>query len=303
MDPAGSIYGSATYLNFNGSILPADTPLVGAGNRGFRYGDGLFETLKVVGSRLILADYHFERLLHGATLLGFDGNRHPSPAEWSASILALCKKNGHERLARVRLMIFRGDAGIGDAGVNDPGFQVPNYIIQSWPILAINHHIPIGNSGINKTGLRIDTFPGGQKSCDAFANLKSNNYLLYTQAARYATQNGLDDCLVLNNHGRIADSSMANVFYGNRGRIYTPPLTEGCIAGIMRRFLIEILPGAGFDVREKETGINDLEAAEEAFLTNSIQEIRCVKHFRNARYGSEMVRAIYDHLFKVLYSA
>jgi branched-chain amino acid aminotransferase len=293
MDPAGSIPGSALYLNFNGSILPANTPLAGAGNRGFRYGDGLFETIKVFDGRLILAGYHFERLLHGATLLGFDRNRHPSPVEWSASILALCKKNGHERLARVRLMIFRGDAETGDA---------PNYIIQTWPIPAINHHIPPGNSGINKTGLRIDIFPFGQKSCDAFANLKSNNYLLYTQAARYAAQNGLDDCLVLNNHGRIADSSIANVFYGNRGRIYTPPLTEGCIAGIMRRFLIEILPGAGFDIREKETGINDLEAAEEVFLTNSVQEIRCVKHFRNARYGSEMVRTIYDQLFKVLYS-
>ncbi len=302
MDPAGSFSGSATYLNFNGSILPADAPLVGAGNRGFRYGDGLFETLKVFGGRLILPQYHFERLLHGATLLGFDGKHHPSPSEWSESILALCKKNGHERLARVRLMIFRGDAEMGDAGMDDPGFQVPNYIIQTWPIPATNHFIPIDDSGANKTGLRIDVFPGGQKSCDVFANLKSNNYLLYTQAARYATQNGLDDSLVLNNYGRIADSSIANVFYAGRGMIYTPPLTEGCIAGIMRRFLIGILPAAGFDIKEKETGIEDLEAAEEVFLTNSIQEIRCVKHFRRAGYGNEMVRAIYDQLFKVLYS-
>jgi branched-chain amino acid aminotransferase len=298
MDPAGSLYGSVIYLNFNGSVLSADTLLVGADNHGFRYGDGLFETIKMVGGRLILADYHFERLLAGAVLLGFDPNRNVSMAELSGSILALCKKNGHERLARVRLMMFRGEGGL-----TDPGFQIPNYIIQSWPIPADSHRIPIVSGGVNKTGLTIDVFPGGRKSCDVYANLKSNNYQLYTQAARYAAQNSFDDCLVLNSHGRIADSSIANLFYCRKGRIYTPPLSEGCIAGVMRRILIEILPGAGFDMEEKAIEPDELEGSEEVFLTNSIQEIRWVNRFRSARYGNEMAGAIYDRLVKVLYSS
>jgi branched-chain amino acid aminotransferase len=274
------IPGAVTHLNFNGSVLVSGTAILGADNRGFRYGDGLFETIRLAGGRMILEEYHFERLLAGAALLGFDLSRFPATRELALQILDLCKKNGHDKFARVRLVVFRGEGGL-----YDPMHHFPNYIIQSWPL-------PEDSGALNQKGLVIDVFPTGRKACDPYANLKSNNYLIYAMAARYAGGHRLDDCLVLNSHDRIADSTIFNVFYCRGDRIYTPPLTEGCVAGVMRRFLIETLPKAGFGVQEKETAPEDLENADELFLTNSIRGIRWVSHFRKSVYGHKLIDSI-----------
>jgi branched-chain amino acid aminotransferase len=278
----------SAHLNFNGSLLASGVPVIGADNRGFRYGDGLFETIKITQGRIALWDYHFERLEAGADLLGFDLSRFPDSRECGRQILDLCKKNGDDRLARVRLMIFRGEGGLYDAAN-----QFPNYIIQSWPLEE-------GTGQLNEKGLLIDIFPTGRKPCDPYANLKSNNYQIYTMAARYAGQHSLDDCLVLNSQDRIADSTIANLFYCRRARIYTPPLGDGCVAGVMRRFLLEALPKAGISILEKETGPEDLEEAEEVFLTNSIRNIRWVGQFRKSFYQRELVEFLSRQLTRIL---
>ncbi len=203
-------------------------------------------------------------------------------------MLGLCKKNGHSRLARVRLVVFRGSGGLYDAADH-----FPNYIIESWPL-------PAGSGHMNSNGLFIDIFPDGRKSCDPYSNIKTNNFLLYALAALHAKGNGLNDCLVLNSHDRVADSTIANLFYSRAGKIYTPPLSEGCVAGVMRRHLLERLPGAGFSVEERETSPEDLEGAEEVWLTNAIRGLNWVQGFRLAKYGHALGRSVYDSLIKPL---
>jgi branched-chain amino acid aminotransferase len=149
-----------------------------------------------------------------------------------------------------------------------------------------------GNSELNEEGLVIDVFPAGRKSCDYFSSLKSNNYLVYVMAALYARQHQLNDCLVLNTYNRIADSTIANLFYCRQGLIYTPPLTEGGVAGVMRRHLLEVLPKAGFNVQEKVTTREDLEGAEEVFLTNALKGIKWVKSLGAATYGCKLITSI-----------
>ncbi|HZE84890.1 MAG TPA: aminotransferase class IV [Puia sp.] len=270
------------FINFNGVFLPSGTAILNADNRGFRYGDGLFETIRVKDDRLILGDFHFERLLKGAALLRFQLPVAFTAENLTEQVLGLCKKNGHRGLSRVRLVIFRGDGGL-----YDPQDHRPNYIIQSWPL-------PDGKGSLDENGLVIDIFPDGRKSCDSLSNLKSNNYLLYALAALYAGQQQLDDCLVLNSYDRIADSTISNLFWCKGGEIHTPPLSEGCVAGIMRRWLLETLPKAGFSLHEKETGVEDLLGAEEIFLTNAIQPIRWVKAFRGASFGNRIAAAIFS---------
>ncbi|HEX9510477.1 MAG TPA: aminotransferase class IV [Puia sp.] len=273
-----------TFINFNGKALPSGTAIITADNRGFRYGDGLFETMKVAEGRLLLEQFHFERLLAGIRLLQFEPPPFFTAEKLAGQVLELCKKNGHQALARVRLVVFRGDGGL-----YDPINHFPNYIIQTWPLPPRSH-------SLNENGLVIDVFPDGRKSCDSFANLKSNNYLLYVLAALYARKHQLNDCLVLNNHGRIADSTIANLFYCKQGQIYTPPLTEGGVAGVMRRYLLELLPGAGFSVQEKETSREDLEGAEEVFLTNSLKGIKWVRSFGASTYGCKLVTSLHREL-------
>ncbi len=126
---------------FNGKFYKEGTAVVGAANRGLRYGDGVFETIKLKDEKLILADEHFARLWKGMTTLLFEIPKHFTPEKLAAEILALAKKNGHEQNARVRLQVFRGDGGLYDA-VN----HAPNYIIETWE-LAEN------NGELNSNGL------------------------------------------------------------------------------------------------------------------------------------------------------
>ena len=238
--------------------------------------------------RILLSDYHFERLISGAGSLRFDLPAFFGAHQLNDQVLSLCKKNGHGRLARVRLVVFRGSGGLYDAADH-----FPNYIIESWPL-------PAGGGELNSNGLFIDIFPDGRKSCDLYSNIKTNNFLLYAQAALHAKANGLNDCLVLNSRERIADSTIANLFYCKEHSIFTPPLSEGCVAGVMRRYLLERLPGAGFTVEERVTTPGDLEGAEEIFLTNAIRGLSWVQGFRKAKFGHETSRSVYDTLIKTL---
>ena len=86
---------------------------------------------------------------------------------------------------------------------------------------------------------------------DEFSNLKSNNYLGYAMGAMYAKKHKFHDCLMLNSSNRICDATVANVFWVKDGKIFTPPLSEGCVAGVMRAHLINRLPENGMEVLEK----------------------------------------------------
>ncbi len=298
-------------MNFDGAVLPAGQSVLTADNRGFRYGDGLFETMLAGGGRIRLGPYHFERLLSGMRTLRFEPTAQFASAI-ERQILELCAINGHTGTggvegvkggeeeggtagsgdvgksghSRVRLTVFRGDGSLTDAIDT-----FPHYIIQSSPW-------PAGPSGWSAEGLVIDIFAGGRKACDAYATLKSNNYLLYSLAAMYGLERGLDDCLVLNSHGRLADSTIANLFYIKDDRFYTPPLSEGCVAGVMRRYLLKALPQVGYSVQEQPVSPEELAGADEVFLTNALRGIRWVRSFRGITYGNRLVAAVHEQIIQ-----
>lgn len=243
--------------------MDAGTPLVSADNRGLRYGDGVFETIRLEDGRMPLAAYHFDRLFSSLQTLGFETGALFTRERLEREILELAEKNRHSALARIRLMVFRGDGGLYE------GIQSLNYAIQSWAL-------PESFRELNSNGLVIDIFPEARKSTDRFSNLKSANYLPYILAARFAKENKLNDSLVLNTNDRIADSTIANIFMYKGGKYLTPPLTEGCVDGVMRRFLLAQMPSWGYEVAETPLSPSDLNEAEHLFLSNAIHGIRWV---------------------------
>jgi len=275
-----------SFINYNGEILPAEEKLIDGYNRGFRYGDGLFETIKVSASNILLAAYHFERLFSSMRILHFDVPDFFTPENLSAQILSLCEKNNMQDAARVRLVVFRGNGGLFDAKNN-----YPEFIIQTEK-LENNKFVE------NKHGLKTDIFADGVKTCDKFCNLKSNNFLIYAMAAMHAKQHALDDCFILNTQGRICESIMANIFIVKNKVIYTPSLSEGCIAGVMRRFVIETFGKEDFLLKETSLSIETIKQADEIFLTNSIFGMRWVKQFGQIQYAHSFTQAIFDSIFK-----
>lgn len=272
----------------NGKVLPSARAFVKPDNHSYRYGDGLFETMKMVKGKISLADLHFDRLYKSLSVLEFKVAESFTSSKLKKEIFDLCTKNHCENLARVRLSVSRGHGGLHD------GHEKLHYILECWPLQ---------NAAIqfNKRGLIVDRFPDARKSCDVFSNLKSASHLLYVMAARFCKENGLDDCIVLNSHERVADTTVANVFWINNGNIFTPPVSEGCISGVMRRYIIQNLSSSQFNVREKSCEIADLEQADEVFVTNAIQGIKWVKQFKNTIYAKEVTERIYRQLNKLQY--
>lgn len=271
------------WLNYNGKLIKADEPVITAASRGFRYGDGLFETMRLTDGQLALADYHFDRLFEGMRLLDF-----AIPSRFTASffleqIFALCKKNGHEHTARVRLMVFRDSSELFDAASTTPQYIIETFALQD-------------TGGFNENGLVLGLYEEARKAPGKFSSIKSNNYLLYAMAARYAKKQGWNDSLVLNTKGAICDSAIANVFIIKNGIISTPSLKEGCVAGVMRRHLLATLPGLDYTVQEQTVTLQMLQEADEVFLTNAVKGIRWVGCFNDIVYANKETTRICNTL-------
>lgn len=277
----------SNFIHFNGNIIPAEDPIVSAGSRGLRYGDGLFETMRVVKGRIVLQSLHFERLFNGLTVLQFQCPAFLTPDYLSTAVLALCRTMNIEQGARIRLNMVRGHGGL-----YDPENHTPNIIIEAWPLA-----VP---ATIQEKGLIVDIYSGARKHFDVLANIKSNNYLPYVLAALHASNNQLDDCLLLNTEGRICDATIANVFWVKDGQLVTPPLSEGGVGGVMRRYLIENA-AAQHAIREEPLTPAMLEQADELFLTNAIQGIKWVSRYKDKQYANQLARVLYDEYVKKLW--
>ncbi|MGB4935744.1 MAG: aminotransferase class IV [Ferruginibacter sp.] len=273
------------YFIFNGKFYPENTAVVNAGNRGLRFGDGLFETLRANQGEIEFLDEHLARLWQGLAVLQFQIPKHFSPDKLQEDIGNLLRKNGHVNLARIRLTLFRGDGGLYD-DIN----HTPGYLIQSWAL-------PNDSGKWNSNGLVLGIYEEAKKSCDLLSNLKHNNFLPYVLAALQAKKQKWNDALLLNTNGNICDTSIANIFLIKDELIYTPALTEGCIAGIMRKQVINHLNQLPVNVIETTLSIDDLVAADEVFLTNSIYHIRWVQAVGDKKYGNQQTQKIYSTLF------
>ena len=264
------------YVCLNGNIVSADQPLLTANNRGYRYGDGLFETLKIKNNRIVFEKWHFERLLNGLQLIDLPLPPAINAAKLASDIFQLCEKNDCSQSARVRLSVNSGNGLI--AGPNQP-----QYIIECETL---------HNEDWNEHGYAIDVYRAAKKSCDQFSNLKSANYLPYVMAARFAKDRQLHDALVMNMYERIADSSIANVFIVKGKKLFTPALAEGCVAGITRRWVIK-----KFGAIETSLIVEDILTADEIFLTNAIKGIRQVGQFSDKFYDTKVSKTIHEKLW------
>jgi branched-chain amino acid aminotransferase len=278
------------WISYNGKLLPADTPLVGAESRAIRYGDGLFETIRMRKGEMPLFSFHMERFFSGLIQLGFEKGVHLTPASLQEDIVRLAQKNKVLNNARIRLNAIRGNGG-----VYDPENNKPNIIIEAVPLGAQYDQL-------NENGLVIGVYPDARKSMDRFSNLKSNNFLPYTLGAFYAKANHWNDALILNQFGRICETTLANIFWMEGDVIYTPPLSEGAVAGVMRRYLIERQFQMDKPIVEKNLSIKDLEKATAVFITNAISGIKWVKQFDESHYEPAKIITLYNDIVKTIYS-
>ncbi len=257
-----------SFVNYNGIIANATATVLPLSNTAFRYGNGLFETMLVQNGHIRLAHAHWQRLFGGLAQLGYVVPPLFTPAMLQEQVLRTVRRNGWQQLCRVRLQVFGGNGGI--FGPDEPQLH---YLIECYPLQE--HDVTL-----NINGLVVGVATGLAKSTDMLCNLKTANALVYATAARQARQNKWNDALVLNQYGRITDSVVANVFWVRDGVVYTPPLPEGCIAGVMRGALLQKVGS----IVEKPFDPAELTLATEVFLTNAIRGVRWVARTGDTDY-------------------
>lgn len=273
------------FLIHDGKIRKSGIPLISPDNRSFRYGDGFFETMKMENGQIVLEPLHFERLFTSLDQLRFKRPSFFTPEHLRRQVLEIAEKNKHQSLARIRLTVFRGEGGLYE--LDD---QAPHYIIQSWPLN------PSVNK-LNENGLVAGIYKDARKACDGFSHIKSNNYLAYAMAALWAKEQKMNEAFVLNSFDRIADATIANIFIVKDGLVKTPSLAEGCVGGVMRKYLLQLLRSENIPVEETQLEIEDVLQASEIFLTNAIQGIKWVKQLGENGFDNSLAAHLHHKLF------
>lgn len=274
------------YFLHNHKMVASGKAVLTADNRSFRFGDGLFETMRLTQGEIALSDYHFERLFSSLQAFHFDVPAHLTAAFFLEQIKKLAAKNNHQKSARVRLTVFRSDGSLYDFANN-----LPNYIIQTWSLnkAAVR---------LNKNGLTAGIYTKARKACDDFSHIKNNNFLPYIMGALWARQNKLDEAVILNNYNRVADATITNIFLVKDGKIETPALSEGCISGVMRRYLIECIKKEGLPFEETAIAPDALADANEFFVTNAVRGINWVGQCDRHNYNNQLAAYLFDKFLK-----
>jgi branched-chain amino acid aminotransferase len=273
-------------LNFNGKIIPQQDLIVGVENRALRYGDGLFESIRMIDGKIRFAQAHFDRLYQGMLALKMNIHASFDFSFFVSEINALAKKNEIENDARIRFSVFRADGGLYTPNSNN--FL---YLIELQPITEKGYQW-------NKKGLIVDIYSETRKDFGYLSKYKTINCLPYVLAGIAAQALNVDTCILLNTNDNIVEATNSNLFFVKDNMLFTPAIQDGCTDGVMRKVVIQIAQHLGIKVYENKVPLQSLAIADEIFLTNSATGIQWVVGYRGKRYFSRVARLIYDELQK-----
>lgn len=277
---------SSGFFNYNGQLYTPDAKVFGTSNRAFRYGDGVFETMRMIEGNIMYFKYHMERLFKGMNALKLNYHKAFDADFIASEIFSLARANKIYKNARIRFSVFRDDGGWYTPEKNT--FQ---YVIE---INALEESIYTAEKG-----LIIDVYQDLRKDFSAISSLKTINALPYVLAGVFRKENQLDECILLNSQNNIVESISSNVFLVKDNKVYTPAITEGCIDGVMRKVIIELLKKKKITLIESKLPVELLHHSDEIFLTNTIKGIQSVVGIGNKRYFSKLSKELLVELNKV----
>jgi branched-chain amino acid aminotransferase len=268
-------------VNFNGTLISDNEVRISTKNRAFKYGDAIFETIKVLNGKVVFVEDHYFRLMASMRML-----RMKIPMKFTLEflqeeILKVIKQLPESSTYRVRLTVFRKDGGLYAPVTNEI-----DYIIEGTPL-----------ENTEKEVYRMDVFKDFYNYSGLLSTIKTTNRMLNTLAAVFAKENDLDNCILLNERKGVVESINGNIFIIKGGVIKTPALTEGCIKGIIRKKVIEIIEKhPEYTIEETTISPFEIQKADEVFITNAIVGIQSVTNYRKKEFLTEITNKIKSSL-------
>ncbi len=271
-------YCGVSFILHNGKLLPSGTLLFSHTHRAFRYGDSFFESIRIKNRKPLFVEEHCKRLDKTLAALKMQKPESFTADYFSAAVEQLIKENKIEQGGRARLTFYRDGSGFYQSENN-----TASWILEAEAVGETEYVL-------NEEGITVGIFRDIKKPFNKLSELKSGNALLYVLASEFTKEQKVDDCLLLNDSGRIAEGSNANVFIIKHDILYTTLLSEACLDGVMRTVILSLAKKSGIEIRETEFDEHFLKTADELWLTSASRGIRWVKNCEGKMFGDKKAK-------------
>ncbi len=271
-------------INLNGTLT--ENPQFSPQNRGMFYGDGVFETLRYTGDKIAFWEDHYFRLMASMRILRMQIPQEFTPEYLQEELIRLIEASDLTgKPARLRLTVIRNEGG--------------TYLPQDNGVFfyALASVLEQAFYTFNDGDYEVELYKDHYLNADLLSTLKTANKLIHVTGSIFAQENGFQNCLLLNTNKAVAEALNGNLFLVKDKTIKTPPLADGCLRGIIRKQLIEII-GKLDDYSLEETSISpfELQKADELFITNTITGIQPITKYRKKVYENTVAKDLLGKL-------
>ena len=259
-------------INFNGTIVTQDTNIL-TQNRAFLYGDAVFETIKILDGTILFLEDHYFRLMASMRVVRMEIPMNFTMEYLEEQILATVSTCQLLESARVRITVFR----------NDGGYYLP--ITNEVSFLIHASSVDFKLYSFEKKNYEVDLFKDFYITKQLLSSIKTTNRMLNITASIFAHENRLDNCLLLNDSKNVVEAIQGNIFMVVGNKLITPPISEGCLNGVMRKQILALAKKINsLEVVEEIISPFDLQKADELFITNVIKGIQPITKYRKKEF-------------------
>ncbi|UCE92642.1 MAG: aminotransferase class IV [Flavobacteriaceae bacterium] len=260
------------WVNQNTELVTSESLSIGADNRAFKYGDGVFDTIKFKNESLMFLEDHYFRLMSSMRMMRMRIPMNFTLEFYEEQISKTLDANGFKNEARIRVNVYRKDGGLYTPEVNEIDF-----LIEAKPLI---------DAKVEFT--EVELFKDFPVASGLFSTIKTNNRLLNVLASIFSKENGFQNCFLINEKKELVEAINANIFLIKGNEVLTPYLHSGCINGIIRKKIIALLKTSEeFQIKEVSISPFELLKVDEVFMTNSIQEFISVDKYRKKTYKKQ----------------
>jgi branched-chain amino acid aminotransferase len=275
-------------INFNGTIVSQDANIL-TQNRAFLYGDAVFETVKILNNKILFLEDHYFRLMSSMRVIRMEIPMNFTMEYFEEQILSLIKINDLSVSSRARITVYR----------NDGGYYLPKNNNVSFLI----HTVTVENTyySIEEKEYEVDLYKDFYVTKQLLSSIKTTNRLINITGSIYADENGLDNCVLLNDSKNVVEALQGNIFMLLGNRLITPPVSEGCLNGVMRKQILGLAKKIdGLEVVEEVISPFDLQKADELFITNVIKGIQPITKYRKKTFTTKIANQLVQMLNEMI---
>lgn len=267
-------------VNFNGTIVSASDNIL-YNNRAFLYGDGIFETVKILDGKILFSEDHYFRLMSGMRIVRMEIPMDFTLEYFEAQMISAAEANNCLDSGRARITVYRNTGGFYLPKDNTISFVIHAEILENKMYT------------VEKPDYEVELFRDFYVTRQLLSAIKSTNKLINITASVFAEENGFDNCLLVNDDKNVIEAIQGNLFMLTGNKLVTPPVTDGCLNGVMRKQILALVRKMeNIEVVEESISPFDLQKADELFITNVIMGIRPITKYRKKDFVTAFAESV-----------